>query len=196
MSVYDTVRPFLTEVAAPAPPVTGGGVSAVTVAAAAGLVAMTARLSPEPYGGEERAAHAEHLQQRALDLAVSDADAYAPVLTAQRRPRDDPERAGALRDALSSAAGPPRAIAALAADVAEMAAGLAAQGDRSLRGDAVTAATLAAGAARGAAALARVNIASAGVPAEPASSAEEAAAAAQHHADSALRTVDDPTTAP
>ena len=47
MSELDrSVRDYLAQVASPTPSATGGNVGAITVAAAAGLVAMTARVSP------------------------------------------------------------------------------------------------------------------------------------------------------
>lgn len=186
MSSLDAVQPFLDEVAAPRPTVTGGGASAVTVATAASLLAMTARLSPAS-DAAERAGHAERLQQRALRLAASDSDSYGAVLAAQRRPSDDPGRAEALREALAAAAGPPGDIAALAAEVAELAVELATTGKRALRGDAITAVTLAAGAASSGAALARINATAAGLAGEIAEAAEASADSARRHADTATR---------
>lgn len=190
MSSLDLLRPFLTEVAAPRPPVTGGATSAATVATAASLVAMTVRIGASAPDRERRAAHAEELAGRALELAASDSDSYAVVLAARRRPHDDPERGTAVRQALAAAARPPADIAELAAEVAESAAGLVAEVGAALGGDAITAATLAAGAAEGCAALARINVTAAGGGvdvAETAERAENAAASARKHADAAAR---------
>lgn len=180
MSSLDlSVRDFLAEVAAPTPSATGGGVSAVTTASAAGLVVMVARLSESLPDSGGLAAQAEGLRERAMELVASDADSYAAVLAAQRRPREDPNRAEALREALAESAQPPFRLTLLAAEVAGLAADLAERGKPVLRGDAVTAATLAAAAARSSAVLVRVNLTAAGLPLEHADSADAAAAAAQ-----------------
>ncbi len=81
-----------------------------------------------------------------------------PVLEALRLPRDDPERAARLRDASSTAAGPPLEIAEAAAEVAELARSVAEAGRPALRGDALAGADLAAGAARAAARLVEINV--------------------------------------
>ncbi|GAB2664008.1 hypothetical protein GCM10027271_23540 [Saccharopolyspora gloriosae] len=172
-----SVRDFLDEVAAPTPSATGGVVGAVTAAAAAGLLAMTARLRRDP----TRAAQAEALRQRATELAGADSDAYREVLAAQRRDRDDPGRSAALAAALVGAAGPPAALAALAEQVAALAAEVAAEATPALRGDAHTAAALAAACARGAAILARINLTAAGADPGAADEADAHAAAAARH---------------
>jgi len=174
-----TVREFLDEVAAPTPAATGGVVGAVTAASAAGLVAMTARLLRSP----ERAARAERLRQRAVELAGADSAAYRGVLDAQRRPADDPQRSAALRDALAAAAEPPAELAELAAEVTALAAEVAAAATPALRGDARTAVELAAAAARSAAILTRIDITAAGTDGTPADRAEAHAARAADHRD-------------
>jgi formiminotetrahydrofolate cyclodeaminase len=186
-----SVREFLAAVAAPTPSATGGAVCAVTAAAAAGLAAMTAGVS-EMDGAETRKANA--LREQAMALVEADAVAYQAVLDAQRRPSDDPGRAAALRDALVGAAEPPLRIAQVSADIAALAAHLVQHGKRVLRGDAISAVTLAAAAARSAAVLVHINRSSASRldPATPLppdrASADEAAAAAQRSADVALAT--------
>ena len=157
-----SVREYLEEVAAPTPAVTGGAVNAVTAASAAGLVSMTARLSSAMSDSESIASTADDLRGRVVKLAESDSQAYAPVLAAQRRPVDDPDRPAALRAAYIEAAQPPLRLAELAAELAGVAADVAARGKKTLRGDAVTAAVLAAGAARASTSLARVNLDAAG----------------------------------
>lgn len=187
MSELDrSVRDYLAQVASPTPSATGGNVGAITVAAAAGLVAMTARVSPAITGAEQAAADADDLRSRATELALEDERSYGAVLAAQRR--TDPGRAEALREALAAAAQPPLRIADAAAAVAALAARLAATAKRPLRGDAATASALAAAAARSAAALARTDLAAAGAPLAPAEEAERAAEAAQRAADEALAT--------
>ncbi|WP_243793607.1 cyclodeaminase/cyclohydrolase family protein [Saccharopolyspora gloriosae] len=175
-----SVRDYLDEVAAPTPSATGGVVGAVTVAAAAGLTAMTARLRRD----STRAAQAEALRQRATELAVADSDAYQAVLAAQRRDADDPDRAAELADAMSAAAAPPAALAALAEQVAVLAAEVAADATPALRGDALTAAALAAAAARGAAILVRINLIAADADLGAADAADAHAAEAARHSPS------------
>jgi formiminotetrahydrofolate cyclodeaminase len=182
-----SLRDFLTEVAAPTPSATSGGVCAVTAAAAAGLVAMTAGLSTVDSSGE-RLARAEALRQQATELAQEDSRSYQAVLAAKRRDKDDPGRPAALRDALAAAAQPPTRIARVSADIAALAADLAEHGNRTLRGDAIGAAALAAATARSAAVLVRINLSSAGLALDGAAEADEFAASAQRSADGALAT--------
>ena len=80
------------------------------------------------------------------------------MLEASRLPKDDPTRTERLEHALSDAANPPLEIARVAADVAGLASDLAATGNRSLEGDANTAAELAAAARRAAARLVEINL--------------------------------------
>lgn len=196
-----SVRDFLARVAAPSPTATGGGVGAVTTASAAGLVAMTARLSTVLDDSAELAADAERLQSLAVELADEDERSYGAVLTAQRRPAEDPDRSRALREALRGAARPPLRLARAGAEVTALAADLAERTKRSLRGDAVTACALAAASARSAAALARGNVRAAAKLDEPDGSGleslapsvdeevdvvEQIAERAQHTADSLL----------
>jgi formiminotetrahydrofolate cyclodeaminase len=178
-----SVHDFLAEVAAPTATLTSGSVCAVTAAAAAGLAAMCARLSnADPL--RERASEAEALRRQSMELAEADSAAYGAVLRAQRRDGNDPGRTAALRDALVAAAQPPRRLAAVAADIAAVAAELAARGKPALRGDAISAAELAAAAARSAAVLVRLNLSGAGLP--PDRAVDEDAAAARRSADAAL----------
>ena len=130
----------------------GGSVAAIVVAMAAGLVAKAARLSPEWPGAAEVLERAEALRALVAPLAQADADAYTAVLEAQRRKQDVP-------GALSRAADVPLAIAEAAAEVASLAALAAAEGNARLRGDALTAAELAAAGARSAAELVAINLA-------------------------------------
>ncbi|SFB28692.1 Formiminotetrahydrofolate cyclodeaminase [Amycolatopsis marina] len=153
------LRDFLAEVAAPTPAWSAGGVAAVTTAAAAGLVAMSARLSVELHDAGERVAEAEALAARAMELAAEDATAYREVLTAQRA-----SAAGDVTAALARAARPPLELARIGERVARMAESLAVLGKPVTRGDVVAAALLAAGAARSAAVLVRINLTAAHCP--------------------------------
>jgi methenyltetrahydrofolate cyclohydrolase len=132
-------------------PAPGGGSSAAwTVALAAALVEMAAAFSDREVPA---------LRERALALAESELRAYGPVLEASRVPKDDPTRAERLERALSDAADSPLEIARLAAEVERLARDLAASGNRTLEGDANTAAELAAAARRAAVRLVEINLA-------------------------------------
>jgi formiminotetrahydrofolate cyclodeaminase len=157
------VRGFLSQIAARTPAPGGGGAAAVTGAMAAGLVAMAARFSERqlPSAGD-LADQADELRRRVAGLADEDAKAYTAVLEALRLPRDAGD-AGRRREArrhaaLLGAAAVPLEIAEIGARVAAMAVRVAEDGNRNLRGDAVTAAQLAAASARSAASLVDINV--------------------------------------
>ena len=151
---------FLDLVSARQPAPGGGAVSAVTVAAAAGLAAMAARFSGSQIAGTaEIAEQADQLRHRAMRLADEDAGAYTAVLAAYALPREpDPAgRTARIRLALHKAAEVPADLAGVAAQVAELGLLVAKEGNQNLRGDAVTAIVLAEAAARAAAVLVGVN---------------------------------------
>jgi len=131
-----------------------GAVAAVSATLAAGLATMAARFDDDDAAVEQ----CEELRRRAEPLAVADGEAYGSYLTAVRRPRDDPGRAAAVADARDHAVAVPLEIAAVAVEVAEIAARLAREGNPRLRGDAVTAAVIAAAASRSAAVLIELNL--------------------------------------
>jgi formiminotetrahydrofolate cyclodeaminase len=161
-SYFDaTLKEFVDEVADETPAPGGGSVAAVVTTIAAALAGMVARISREHWDGAGGAvAQAEALRLRAAPLAQEDAEAYEAVLTAMRMPKDlEPEvRNTLIGDTLSRAADVPLRIAATAADVAELGATLAEEGNPNLRGDAVAATLLAEAAARAAANLVQVNL--------------------------------------
>jgi formiminotetrahydrofolate cyclodeaminase len=150
-----TLEAFLASVGARTAAPGGGAGAAVGCALGAALAEMAARFA----GLESEAARAAALRGEGLALAEADHAAYAPVLEAMRRPADDPERADALRAALSVAADVPLAIAEAAASAAALARDVAERGKPALRGDALAGADLAAGAARAAARLVEINLA-------------------------------------
>lgn len=148
---------FLDAVAAAEPAPGGGAAAAVSVALAAALSGMSARLSGEQlYDAPALADRADRLRGRAARLAGDDAGAYESLLAARRLPRG-PEREAAAHGAAERAAAVPLEIAEAARETAGLAAQFAAEGNPSLRGDAVTAACLAEGAARSAAELVSIN---------------------------------------
>jgi len=151
---------FLDSVASGEPTPGGGAVAAVAVALAAGLSGMAARLSVGYLAdAEELAERAERLRKRVAPLAQEDATAYVRFLAASRSPDNgDPEsRRERVRTALSGAADVPLAIAEIGAEVAELAALLAREGNPNLRGDAIAAALLAKAGTRAAAELVEIN---------------------------------------
>ncbi len=155
-----SVAGLLDAVAARTPAPGGGAVSALAVALAAGLTEMAARFA----SGEEAAvARAAELRAQASQLADEDAAAYARFL------RDrDPGPIAAI----------PLRIAELAAETAELAARLTAEGNPNLRGDAAAGAALAAAAAVSSALLVRINLEGSPGDERVARAAELAAAAA------------------
>jgi formiminotetrahydrofolate cyclodeaminase len=165
MSYLDSsLREFLHSIAAREPAPGGGSVAAVTVAMAAGLVVMAARLSPDLPGCESMADDAERLRQRAAELADADAEAYGAVLStlSATRSSEPAERRDRLRTAFEAAALVPLEVAELGADTARLAALLVEGGNPNLRGDAATGAYLAEAAVRSATALVAINVASGG----------------------------------
>lgn len=155
-----SVAEFLRAVAAREPAPGGGAVAAMSVALAAALAAMAARFSP---GMEDLAERADLLRAEVLPLADADAVAYGRVLAAYRMPGDAPERPGQIATALSEAADIPLAVAEIGAEVASIGAHVLDAGHATLRGDALAAVRMAGAGVRTAAALARLNLAQAGI---------------------------------
>lgn len=149
---------FLEAVAAPGPAPGGGAAAAVSVSLAAALAAMAARLSDEQlYDADTLAERADRLRERALRLAADDSAAYEALLAARRMP-DGAEGEEAVQRATERAADVPLEISEAAREAAGLAAELAGEGNPNLRGDAVTAAYLAEGAAHSAAELVSLNV--------------------------------------
>lgn len=149
---------FLEATATSKPAPGGGGAAAVSVALAAALAGMSARLSGD-YLAEapDLADRADRLRERASRLASDDAQAYEELLAARRISRDEPGREEAVRRATESATDVPLEIAETAREAAAISVRLATDGNPNLRGDAITAASLAEAAARSAAELAAIN---------------------------------------
>jgi methenyltetrahydrofolate cyclohydrolase len=156
-----SVADLLDNLAARRPTPGGGGAAAITAAMAAGLLGMAARFSTSQLADAAgRAAHADRVRTHVAALAEQDAEAYQAVLAAFALPREpDPDvRRRQIRRSMERAARIPTEIAEAASGVAIEAAELAERGNPNLRGDAFTAATLAAAAARAAAELVRLNV--------------------------------------
>jgi methenyltetrahydrofolate cyclohydrolase len=155
----------------------GGSAAATAVAVGAGLCAMTARLSARQLTAEvadELATDACALQAGAAALIQADGRSYQAVLAAGRPANvgADVSRADRLAAALSTASDVPMQVLGLAAQVARLAARLAARGNPNLRGDAVTALLLAEAGARAAAVLVRINLADAPEDGRPATASK------------------------
>lgn len=138
----------------------GGSAAALTVALAAGLVSMVARMSEESWeeaGGVS--AQALAIRDRAAPLAREDAEAWEDAVAALRRTVDDDDRRDdGLEQKLERAASVPLEIAELAADVAALAALACERCEATYRADAAAAAALAAGASVAAAHLVEINL--------------------------------------
>jgi formiminotetrahydrofolate cyclodeaminase len=163
-AVSYTDLPFeelLDTIAAETPAPGGGSVAAFVTEMAASLAAMAARFAHDWEGAAGAVAQAETLRHRAAPLAIEDAVAYENVLTAMRMPKElEPEvRNTLIGETLSRAADAPLQIAETAADVADLAAEIAVCGNPNLRGDAAAASILATAAARVAANLVEINLA-------------------------------------
>jgi formiminotetrahydrofolate cyclodeaminase len=151
-------------------PIGGGAGAAQTVVVAARVALRVARGTE---GADGLAAQAVALELRAARLAERNERAFAAALAALRGAPD-----GSLGAAMEVAAEIPGEIAVAAADVADLAAVLAHDGDPDLRADAVVAALLAEAAAAGAAHLVEINLTVA---------ADDARVAAAHAAAGAAR---------
>jgi formiminotetrahydrofolate cyclodeaminase len=129
-------------------PTPGAGPAAAwTCAVAAALVEMVSKIEARGEGAdtraaEQRAARAQTLRTHALELADADMEAYRAVL-AVRRTREEPGYAERLRDALSTAADPPLAIAEAAAELARLAGEAGDRARGGVKGEAAAAGVLA-----------------------------------------------------
>jgi formiminotetrahydrofolate cyclodeaminase len=161
------VGAFLDALAAGTAAPAGGSAAALVLAQACALCAKAARLSARKLTAARADAliqEAERTRAEAASLIDDDPRAYQAVIEQSRLP------AGAARDAalaaaLSDAADVPLRIIELSVPAAALAAVLAAECKPALRGDAITAGELAGAAARAAAALVAINLASA--PGDP-----------------------------
>jgi methenyltetrahydrofolate cyclohydrolase len=171
---------FLALVASEDPAPAGGSVVAVAVALAAGLSAMASRLSTDHLPDAPKVAElSDSLRSKTAPLARADAVAYGRVLAARE--------GSSIRDALSRAAEVPLAVAEAGAEVAEISARLARDGNPNLQGDAIAAALLAEAGVRAAAQLARINLSSAGIEGGRLARADELVEAAASARDTAAR---------
>ena len=139
----------------------GGSAAAAAVAMAAGLVEKAARLSGEQWiGATNVGKRAAVLRKLAGILVDADADAYTDYMRAIRAARGlhTAERERILAPARVRIVDVPLAIVRSGAEVAELAAEMAAHGNPNLRSDAVVATELAAAAAQSAATTLAANL--------------------------------------
>jgi formiminotetrahydrofolate cyclodeaminase len=151
-----TLSGFLDQLAARTPAPGGGSVASIACAMAAGLVEMASAFDASGTL-DQVGARAHELRGRAAALAEADGRAYAGVLAALRM-QAGPERTQSLDAAVAGAIECPMELLEIAAEVATLAADVAARGNRNLEGDAITGALLAEAAARSAATLAQLNV--------------------------------------
>lgn len=131
----------------------GGGVVVGIVAALAGaLDGMCARFTDDDQGN--LAGRADELRARAASLAQSDPAVYAHYVRLRRSGRRD-DVAAALDEAIRI----PLEMAEVAAELADLALGLARSGNPNLRGDAAAAVFMGAAAAKAGAVLVCENLA-------------------------------------
>lgn len=165
-----------------------GSASALTVAFAAGVVAMVARHSAESWEDSPGiAAQAMALQAKAAPLALADAQVWEEALDALAAVgEDEPKPNGDLEHKLDVSTTVPLQIAETAADTAMLAALAAELGDGTYRSDAAAAAVLAAAGAKSAAHLVAVNL----TVREGDGRLVRARACAEHAEDAAARALD------
>jgi formiminotetrahydrofolate cyclodeaminase len=140
------LKEFLDAVPARTPAPGGGAVAAIAASLAAGLTAMAGLFAPD--GWEPRAevvGRAEELRARVERLADSDAEAYGAFMA--ERTEENVERIVAI----------PFELTEIAAEIAELAALVAAEGNPTVIGDAAAGADLAAAVASVGARLVRIN---------------------------------------
>jgi formiminotetrahydrofolate cyclodeaminase len=164
-----TVRDLTARLASRAPVPGGGSASALSGALGAALVEMVCELTlgrPEyeevdPVARQIGTAAGE-LRASLLTAAEDDAAAYLSVVAARRMPREDDEqratRKAAIGEASVAATEVPLRIARLAAEVLDLAAGIAPIGNRNAVTDAGVAALLAGTAVRGASLNVTINL--------------------------------------
>jgi methenyltetrahydrofolate cyclohydrolase len=133
----------------------GGSAAAFCGAMAASLVSMAARSTDDWDEAGAASAQALALRARLEPLALADAEAYAET----RRAFGEGDTRGSLARALDRAAELPLTIAEATADVAELGAQVYERCDVRVRGDALAAVALAAGATKAAGRLVEINLA-------------------------------------
>lgn len=124
----ENIRAYVERMASGAPAPGGGAAGALQAALGAALLAMSARYSTgseHTAAAERTAARAEELIPAALRLADADAGAFGALAEAFALPRDSDEqravRSRAVQEATVGAAGPPRDLIGVGAEVVALA---------------------------------------------------------------------------
>jgi formiminotetrahydrofolate cyclodeaminase len=130
----DSVTAFLGKLAERTAAPAGGATAALNAAAAAALIAMSARFcdGPRHAGHAEEVAgiitEADRLRESCIALIAADGESYGSVMAAYKLPKDTADeqiaRSVAIAAALITAAGPPAEVIAAAARLLELAQAL------------------------------------------------------------------------
>lgn len=135
--IDSTVAAFTQELASPAPVPGGGGASALAAAIGISLGDMVGELTV----GKKRYADVEQdvrslmersqaLRVRFLELVDADAEAFAPLAKAYGIPKDDPNRAEVMENALKVACGVPMDIMRACGEAIDIIEEFAAKGSK------------------------------------------------------------------
>jgi formiminotetrahydrofolate cyclodeaminase len=141
--IDNTVSAFTQQLASPAPVPGGGGASALAAAIGISLGDMVGELTV----GKKRYADVEEdvralmersqaLRLRFLELVDADAEAFAPLAKAYGIPKDDPDRAAVMENALKTACGVPMDIMRACGEAIDIIEEFAAKGSRPAISDA------------------------------------------------------------
>lgn len=132
-----TVAAFTEELASPAPVPGGGGASALAAAIGVSLGDMVGELTvgKKKYADVEAEiqslmARAQALRIRFLELVDADAAAFAPLAKAYGIPKEDPNRAQIMEEALKTACSVPMDIMRACAEAIDIIEEFAAKGSR------------------------------------------------------------------
>ena len=132
-----TVAAFTEELASPAPVPGGGGASALAAAIGVSLGDMVGELTvgKKKYASVEEEiqslmARAQALRIRFLELVDADAAAFAPLAKAYGIPKEDPNRAQIMEEALKTACSVPMDIMRACAEAIDIIEEFAAKGSR------------------------------------------------------------------
>jgi formiminotetrahydrofolate cyclodeaminase len=146
---------LLAELSARSPAPGGGCAAAWSGALAAALLEMVASFADDQRSAERATA----LRTELLAAGERELRSYLPVLAAQALPKSDPSRQERFQAAVSDASEAPLAIARACAEVAELAAAVAARSGSALRADAAASGLLAEAACQAAGRIVQVNLA-------------------------------------
>lgn len=135
--IEQTVASFTEVLASPAPVPGGGGASALAGALGIALGDMVGELTTgkKKYAAVEEdiralMARAQNLRVKLLDLVDGDAEAFAPLAKAYGIPKEDPNRAQIMEEALKTACSAPMEIMRACAEAIDIIAEFAEKGSR------------------------------------------------------------------